>query len=228
MAEVLPTRLTRPQRALLAVVPPLAATLLRLLDLTLRYEVQCEPGAHAATPEEPGIWCFWHRCLLGSACYFHHRPRTTLLISRSFDGELIARTIERMGFVTVRGSSTRGGASGLRALAQAIGQGASAVFPADGPRGPLYQLKPGAIKLAQLAGLGVGSFYIHTERAWQLRSWDGFLIPKPFSRVVIVWGRVVPVDRELDGPVFEATRCEVQAALERVRAQAEQHFTSRH
>ena len=114
-----------------------------------------------------------------------------LLISASFDGELIARTIERLGYETVRGSSSRAGSSGLRALARAVGEGATAVIPGDGPRGPRYLLKPGVTKLAQLTGLPVHSFYLLPQRAWVLRSWDALLVPKPFSRVVMVWGRPV-------------------------------------
>ncbi len=209
------------QRVLLSVIPLLAAALLRVLHATLRYETVCAPGGHVYGWEERGIGCFWHRCLLSAACYFHGRPRTTLLISRSFDGALIAQTIERLGFFTVRGSSSRGGVSGLLALAQAVNNGASAVFPADGPRGPRYQLKPGAIKLGQLTGLPVGCFYFAPARAWQLRSWDGFLIPKPFSRVVVAWGRAVEIPRELDEAALEAKRVEVEQAMEELRHYAE-------
>ncbi len=211
---------------LLAVVPLVAAALLRLLHATLRYEVLCAPGGYQYGWNERGIGCFWHRCLLSAACYFHGRPRTTLLISQSFDGELIARTIERLGFFTVRGSSSRGGASGLRALAQAVNDGASAVFPADGPRGPRYQLKPGAIKLGQLTDLPVGCFYFLPARAWQLRSWDGFLIPKPFSRVIVAWGRSVVIPLELDEASFESKRVELERAMEDLRHFAEDHLAS--
>ena len=116
-----------------------------------------------------------------------------MLISRSFDGELIARTIERLGFLTARGSSTRSGGSGLLALAKAGERGHPAVFTADGPSGPLYKVKPGAVKLAQLTGYPIGIFYAHAERAWLLRSWDRFIIPKPFSRCVVTYAAPVPV-----------------------------------
>ena len=150
-----------------------------------------------------------------------------MLISRSFDGELIARTIERLGFLTARGSSTRSGGSGLLALAKAVERGHPAVFTADGPRGPVYKVKPGAVKLAQLTGYAIGIFYAHPESAWVLRSWDRFLIPKPFSRVAISWGRQVEVPQTDDPLVIEAKRLEVEAALERARLNAEQHFVKR-
>jgi lysophospholipid acyltransferase (LPLAT)-like uncharacterized protein len=121
------------QRITLAIVPRLVALLLRALHRTLRYEVVVEPGAVPATPPALQVWCFWHRCLIPCACYFHVRFKPAVLISRSFDGELIARTIERLGFLTARGSSTRSGGSGLLALAKAVERGHPAVFTADGP-----------------------------------------------------------------------------------------------
>jgi hypothetical protein len=215
------------QRIMIAIVPRLAALLLRALNRTLRYEVVVEPGADPATPPALQVWCFWHRCLIPCACYFHGRFKMAVLISGSFDGELIARTIQRLGFLTARGSSTRSGGSGLWALAKAVGRGHGAVFTADGPRGPVYKVKPGAVKLAQLTGYSIGIFYAHPEKAWSLRSWDRFLIPKPFSRVAISWGRQVEVPQGEDPVVMEAKRLEVEAALERARLNAEQHFLKR-
>ncbi len=210
------------RRLMRRVVPPLVAVLLRLLGATLRYEEICEDGGEPDRRDGASVWCFWHRCLLPAACFFHGRPRTVLLISVSFDGELIARTIERLGYETVRGSSSRAGSSGLRALARAVDEGATAVIPGDGPRGPRYLLKPGVTKLAQLTGLPVHSFYLLPERAWVLRSWDALLVPKPFSRAVMVWGRpVAPPESDDSG---EEARLAVEATLERLRALAEGHF----
>lgn len=203
-------------------VPPLVAALLRLLHATLRYETIYEDGGHADSTGEAGVWCFWHRCLLPAACRFHGRPRTVLLISPSFDGELIARTIERLGYETVRGSSSRAGASGLRALARAVQNGAAAVIPGDGPRGPRYMLKPGITKLALLTARPVYCFYLFPQSAWVMRSWDALLVPKPFSRVVLMWGRPVPAPQSSDAE--EPARLAVEATLERLRARAEAYF----
>ena len=214
------------QRIMIEIVPRVVAFLLRLLHRTLRYEVVVEPGAQPASPPALQVWCFWHRCLIPCACYFHAEFPVTILISRSFDGELIAQTTERLGFRTVRGSSSRSGGSGLLALARALQRGHPAAFTADGPRGPVYEAKPGAVKLAQLTGYPLGIFYAHPEKAWVLRSWDRFLIPKPFSRVAISWGRNVEVPKTGDALVMEAKRLEVEAALERARLNAEQHFAT--
>jgi lysophospholipid acyltransferase (LPLAT)-like uncharacterized protein len=219
------------QRLTIAVVPRLVALLLQLLHRTLRYEVVLEPGAQPPTAPARQVWCFWHRCLISCACYFYGEIQPAgvhpaVLISRSFDGELIARTVERLGFLAPRGSSTRFGGSGLFALAKALEGGHPAVFTADGPTGPVYKVKPGAVKLAQFTGCAIGILYAHPEKAWILRSWDRFMIPKPFSRVAISCGRHVEAPQTEDPLLFEAARLEVEAALERARLHAEQHFLS--
>ena len=210
-------RLRLGQRMALAVVPPIAAVAIRLLGWTLRYEDRVEEGVTPGySSPGPTVFAFWHRSLLACA----HRFRgldIAILISSSFDGELIARTVELLGFKAVRGSSSRGGAAGLRNMQLAYAAGHRCAFTADGPRGPVFVAKAGAAQLAnsvgastgegKTAGCWVGCFYALPERAWELRSWDRFLIPKPFSRVVLTWPRHVPA-----GEVTPAT---VQAALDR-------------
>jgi lysophospholipid acyltransferase (LPLAT)-like uncharacterized protein len=189
-----PSIYTPKQRILLALVPRLTALLVRLVGLTLRYRDIAEPGVTPgyAIPG-PTVFAFWHRSLLVCA----HRFRDldiAILISSSFDGELIARTVERLGFIAVRGSSSRDAMSGLRNLHRAHLAGHYCAITADGPRGPAMVAKPGVTQLAQLAGATVSAFYVHPERAWQLRSWDRFLIPKPFSRVTVAWTVQVPAE----------------------------------
>jgi lysophospholipid acyltransferase (LPLAT)-like uncharacterized protein len=201
---------TLKQRLALAIVPSLASVAIRCLGVTLRYRDVCDPGA---TPgydiPPPAVYAFWHRCLLAGAWRFR-RHGLTILISRSFDGELIARTVERLGFVVVRGSSSRDGTVGLRSLHRAYLSGHYCAITADGPRGPAMIAKPGVVHLAHLLNTTVSTCYIHPHSAWQLRSWDRFLIPKPFSRVTIAW--TVPVPAE---------QAAVQAALDRSVALAE-------
>ena len=204
------------QRIALALVPPLAALLIRLLGMTLRYEDRAEPGV---TPgyqiPGPTVFAFWHRSLL--ACSYRFRNLDiAILISGSFDGQLIARTVELMGFKAIEGSSTRGGAAGLRNMRLAYAAGHRCAFTADGPRGPVFQAKPGAAQLANSVGgaagelqpgTWVGCFYALPDRAWELKSWDRFLIPKPFSRVVLTWPEHIPAG--------EVTTETVQAGLDR-------------
>ena len=142
---------------MLAVVPPVAALLIRLLGLTLRYEDRCEPGVVPGYRiPGPTVYAFWHRSLLACAYRFRNL-NIAILISPSFDGELIARTVEWLGFRAVRGSSSRGGAAGLRAMQAAYAGGHRCAFTADGPRGPMLVAKPGAallrISIGSLRGL---------------------------------------------------------------------------
>jgi lysophospholipid acyltransferase (LPLAT)-like uncharacterized protein len=201
---------TLKQRITLAIVPLLASVAIRCLGVTLRYRDVCDVGTPLGydTPP-PAVYAFWHRCLLASAWRFRNHG-INILISRSFDGELIARTVERLGFIAIRGSSSRDSVPGLRNLQRAYLDGHYCAITADGPRGPAMVAKPGAAQLAQLVDTTVRTCYVYPHRAWQLRSWDRFLIPKPFSRVTVAWTRPAPADQ-----------ASVQAALDRSVALAE-------
>ena len=186
---------TRSQRLLLALIPPLAGALIRTLGATLRYRDVNAP----ATPigiEVPGptLFAFWHCCLLVCAHRFRNK-QIAILISASFDGELIARTVARLGFFPVRGSSSRRTTGALRGMAQAYADGHRCAVTADGPRGPARIAKPGLIQLAELTGATwLGAFHAHPAHAWRLRSWDRFMIPWPFTTVTFTWPAYTPPD----------------------------------
>jgi hypothetical protein len=206
----------------LAVVPRVVWALLWVLGRTWRFEVIAEEGVVPVlfgqkSPAE--IFCFWHQCTLPAAIYFR-RSRAVILISQSFDGELIKRFLRIFGYDAVRGSSTRGGREGLLGLAHRIESGMTAIFVADGPRGPIYQTKMGPIKLAQMTTAPIGAFHLEPERAWTLRSWDRFLIPKPFTRICVSWAQGMRVPADLAAEEFEPRREELNAALERARLRA--------
>ena len=214
-------RFTSWQRVALWVVPRLTAVVLAAIGVTLRFRVIAEEGAVPETPPAHGIFCFWHRCTLAAGWYF--RPfRCSILISQSFDGELTARTLGLLGYGSVRGSSSRGGAAGLMALREVLTRNEPVVFTADGPRGPIYQTKTGPVKLAAMTGERMGSFYLLPEHAWVMGSWDRFMIPMPFSRVVVSWARAVDAPSlDADAETLEKKRLELNDALERARVAAE-------
>jgi hypothetical protein len=215
------------QRVTLGVVPKLTALLLAMVGATLRFEVIAEQGAIPARPPARGIFCFWHRCTLPAGWYFR-KFRCSILISQSFDGELIARTLDLLDYGTVRGSSSRGGAAGLMAMRDVVKRGDPVVFTADGPRGPIYQTKIGPVKLAAMTGEEIGCFYLLPTRAWAMKSWDRFLVPLPFSRVVVSWARAVSAPAaDADAATLEAKRVELNEALERARMRAEEHTARR-
>ncbi len=208
-------------RFFLAVVPRLVALWIAAIGCTLRFEVIAEEGATPAPLPAQGIYCFWHGCTFSAGWYFR-RYNACILISRSFDGELIARTLGLLGFRSVRGSSSRGAVAGLLALRQEIDRGGLGIFTADGPRGPRHVAKLGPVKLAQRTSGAIGCFHLHPQRAWVLPSWDRLAIPKPFSKVVVSWARSVPAPaRDASDGELEATRAALDAALERARHLAE-------
>jgi lysophospholipid acyltransferase (LPLAT)-like uncharacterized protein len=220
------SRFTLAQRLALAVVPRVVWALLWVVGLTWRFEAIAEEGV---TPLLHGrgagaeIFCFWHQCVLPCAFYYR-RTGATILISRSFDGELITRILNLFGFRAARGSSSRGAREGLLGLARVIESGAPAIFTADGPRGPIYQTKMGPIKLAQMAGARIGAFHLQPERAWTIRSWDRFLIPKPFTRICVSWAQWTRVPADLPAEQLEPKREELNAAIERARLRSLEYF----
>ena len=186
---------SRRQRLLLTVVPPVTAGMIRLLGAT--WHVQDERAPDVVSGHllpGPTVFAFWHEGLLSCAWRFRDLG-IAILISRSFDGELIARTVERLGFRAVRGSSSRGGAAGLRAMAQAYAAGRICAFTSAGPKGPRRVAKGGPVQLALLTGATwVGCFHAEADRAWRLGSWDRFAIPAPFTTVRFGWAAHVPPD----------------------------------
>lgn len=219
-------RFTLGQRLALAVIPRVVWAIVWVIGFTWRFEAIAEEGV---TPLLYGrgagaqIFCFWHQCVLPCAIYYRS-THATILISRSFDGELVTRVLALFGFRAVRGSSSRGAREGLLGLADVIARGEPAIFTADGPRGPIYQTKMGPIKLAQMTGAPIGAFHLEPERAWRMKSWDRFLVPKPFTRIVVSWGPWTHVPADLPAEHFETKRAELNAAIETARLRALRHL----
>jgi hypothetical protein len=219
-------RFTLAQRLVLAVVPRLVWMLLQVVGRTWRFEVIAEEGVIPVlfgqkSPDR--IFCFWHQCVLPCTVYFRCSG-AVILISRSFDGELIARILRLFGYDAIRGSSSRGGREGLLGLKRELESGRTAIFTADGPRGPIYQTKMGPIKLAQITGSPIGVFHLEPEHAWTLGSWDRFLIPRPFTRICVSWAAWTEVPADLPAEEFEPRRQQLNAALERARLRSYAHF----
>lgn len=219
-------RFTLGQRIVLAVAPRLVWALFTVVGWTWRFEVIGEEGAEpieGGVGGDTNIFCFWHQCVLPCTVYFR-RSHATILISQSFDGELITQTLRLFGFNAVRGSSSRGGREGLMGLKRAMEQRSKAIFTADGPRGPIYRTKMGPVKLAQMTGRRIGAFHLEPEHAWMMRSWDRFMVPRPFTRIAVSWARWTDVPADLPETKFESKREELNAAIERARLRALQHL----
>lgn len=216
------------ERILLSVISWAAALLIRIIGVTLRYSIVAEEGVladgHRYAPA--GIYCFWHRSVIPAAWRFRNM-QIAIMISRSFDGELIARTVERLGFRPVRGSSSRGGAGALLAMREELELGHPAVFTADGPRGPIYVAKPGPIALAKKTGHKITAFYVAVERAWILNSWDKMIIPKPFSRALVYASSPFEVPADATDEQIEELRQRLDRTLEHCRREAEKRVKAR-
>ncbi len=158
--------------------------LIRVIGSTIKFEVV---GWEHHTEDEPLVYCFWHNRIPAATYFWRHRG-IVVMSSRSFDSEYIARFIQRFGYGAARGSSTRGARVALIQMIRAVKSGKSAAFTVDGPNGPIYEAKPGALLLAAKSGAAILPFSISLERCWRLRSWDRIEIPKPFTKAVVVIG----------------------------------------
>ena len=196
---------------------------IRIIGPTLRISLSYGEGAKDEPKTHPAIYCFWHRCVFPAAYLFRKRG-IRVLTSRSYDGEYIARIIERLGFRAVRGSSSRGALQSLRELQRELVRGEFVAFTIDGPRGPRYVAKPGPVHLAQTTGAPIFPFYVAVERAWVLKTWDAFLVPVPFSRIHCHIHSPIRVFPDSD---FTQSLAKMQAELEKAQERAEAAFPAR-
>jgi len=213
-------RFSLKQRLALWLISWIGYLSIRLIGSTLRVSFTYEPGSENEPRTRPAIYCFWHRCVF-SASYLFRNHAIRVLTSRSYDGEYIARIIERLGFRAVRGSSSRGAIQSLRKLQRELEVGEYVAFTIDGPRGPRYVAKPGPIHLARASGAPIFCFYVVPERAWVLNSWDAFMIPKPFSRVHVYVRSPMRVSAGAD---HDRALTRMQSELEEARHRAEAVF----
>lgn len=219
--------LSRGERLQIAVVSWLVSATLMVIGATLRVSFSFEEGAIQSIGDSelhPGIFPFWHSCVLPSVWIFRRR-NLAVLTSRSRDGEYIARVINRFGFVPVRGSSSRGGQRGLFQLRSLVSHAQGVAFTIDGPRGPRRVAKRGPVLLARMTGVPITAFHVAVERAWVLSSWDRMVIPRPFSRVLIRVAAKIFVPPDSDDAGIELHHAAMQAALDRVTAFAEAYFS---
>src|SRR6266852_1802746 len=220
-------KLTFLQRALIPIIGWVVWAVIRLLGPTIRFEVLGgEKAGRDYRPDLPPlIYAFWHRCIISAAWYFRNR-NGVLMNTTNFDGQWTRRVIERLGYGTAQGSSTRGGLRGLAVMAQRLEEGLDAAFTIDGPRGPRYVAKPGPVMLARRTGKPIYVFHIGLESAYTLQeAWDLMQIPHFFSRAVIVSAPVIHVRPGASAKELDRKHAEMQAALEHVRDVAESWFT---
>ena len=189
---------------------------MQLWALTLRYKIEDRAGVVGKVTAQNYIASLWHNRLLIFPFVlrrFFPDRHGAALISASRDGELLADAIKRFDYDVVRGSSSRLGASAILQLSQTLASGRDVVITPDGPRGPVYELGPGIVFLAQKSGAAVVPVNIEYSSCWRLKSWDRFILPRPFAKVHVIIGSPHHVELSDTPAQFEAERQRLQQAM---------------
>lgn len=223
-AEVapVPRRFTLLQRIALPIIIATGYSFIRLIGPTLRVSVSYEEGAQPTIGQRPLILSFWHACII-PATYLFRKVGIRVMSSNSYDGEYMGRIIHKFGFVAVKGSSSRNAVRALLGLRRALQEGWAVAFSIDGPRGPRHKVKPGPVALARSSGVALSTFHIAVESAWVLNTWDRLIIPKPFSRVLMRFGKLIPIPPDATDEDIERYQQELQASLDRICEFAEEN-----
>jgi lysophospholipid acyltransferase (LPLAT)-like uncharacterized protein len=204
------SRLKRAQAAFIAWV---VTQCLRLLGRTFRWRVTgLEHQSAVDSSGRPPIMAFWHGRILPATYYFRDRG-IVVITSQNFDGEWIARVIERFGYGTARGSTSRGSLRALLQMKRHMAAGRSTAFTVDGPRGPARHVQSGVVWLAGATGCPILPFHIEAAKCWTLGSWDRTQIPRPFSVVTLAFGSPIDVPPDPDEETIEAYRAKLEGGL---------------
>jgi hypothetical protein len=196
----------------------LAAWAMKLWSLTLRYNINGNAGI--VQPEinpKPVIFALWHNRIFTMPPIWKltggKNRSTVVLTSASKDGSTLATAMEFFGIGSIRGSSSRRAVSALIGMKKALQEGKDVCVTPDGPKGPRYRVQPGLLKIAQATGVDIVPIHIRYTSAWRLSSWDRFVIPKPFSKVTIVFDKPIQVQKDLTEEDFEAARAGLETSL---------------
>ena len=190
--------------------------LLQLLGRTLRYEIDDRAGIVGRPVTQNYIGALWHNRLLVFPLVlrrFFPQRHGAALISASRDGDLLTDAVQRFGYDVVRGSSSRLGASAILQLGEVLASGGDVVITPDGPRGPVYELGPGIIFLAQKTSASVVPVNMEYSSCWRIKSWDRFIVPRPFAKVRVIIGAPHRVRSTSTQEEFEAERLRLQNAM---------------
>jgi len=219
-------RASRSKRLQAALIPRAAYPIIATLGTTWRWRVEgADVYERVVAGGRQPIMAFWHGRILPATIFFKRRG-IVVITSANFDGEWIAGIIERFGYGTARGSSSRGGARALVELRKTMASGKPTAFTMDGPRGPAKVAQPGAVFLAKITGNPIIPFHIESARHWTARSWDRTQVPKPFSDVAIAIGEPFEVAADVDDAGLEARRVALEAALAALEERAKALLTA--
>ena len=194
---------------------------IKLIGRTVKFEIEGWENWEAASRDgKIPIYTFWHNRVFLST-YFWQKRRIVVMTSRSFDGEYIARFIQRFGYGAARGSSTRGATGAIVEMIRLMRNGSPAAFTIDGPKGPRYVAKMGAVLLAKKTGNPILPFTISANRFWEAKkSWDRSQVPKPFARARVLIAPPIYVPADADDALLEAKRDELQTSLDEINRES--------
>jgi len=196
----------------------LAAAAMKLWSLTLRYRVNGEPGLRApSVNSHPVIFALWHNRIFTMPPVWRRTGgkmrSTVVLTSASKDGTTLATAMKVFGLGAIRGSSSRRAVSALIGMKKALREGHDVCITPDGPKGPRYTVQPGLIKIAQTSETEIVPIHITYSSAWRLKSWDRFVIPKPFSLVSVTFDEPRKIRKGISEEDFEAERLALEKCL---------------
>jgi lysophospholipid acyltransferase (LPLAT)-like uncharacterized protein len=211
------------QRFLICAADLAFFVLIKLVGRTIKYEIEgWENWEEATRDSRVPIYTCWHNRLFLSTHFWQNR-RIVVMSSKSFDGEYTGRVIKRFGYGTARGSSTRGGTGAFVEMVRLMRAGCPTGFTIDGPRGPRYVAKKGAVLLAKKTGQPALPFTITSQSYWTLsKTWDQFQVPLPFTRALVNIAPPIYVPSNADDAMLEAKRDELQASLDRLNQRGDE------
>ena len=211
------------------VIPPIGMLIIYLLGISYRKEVVGEESEQSLISKEINpIYALWHGRLLYLPFLYRWQERLYSLVSPSTDGEIIARTLRMFGVRGIRGSSYKSGSKAFRNLIRVVRDEGRVFITVDGSRGPVFKVQKGAIHLAKISGMPVLPVTYGAKNALVLKSWDRFIIPHPFTRVVVIYGEPVYVDRDSSEEKIEEKRAELEKRLVEMTEKADQYYKKAH
>jgi len=207
------------------IIPPAGMILIYLLGMTYRKVFVGRESEQSLIDKGVNpIYALWHGRMLFFPFLYRWQWRLYVLVSPSIDGEIISRILKLYGVFSIRGSSYEGGTKALRELIKIVKDKKSVFITVDGSRGPVFKVQSGVLHLARLGGVPILPVTYGTEKAYVFKSWDRFIIPKPFSRVVIIYGEPVYIPRDLSERELEARRAELEKRLNEMTEKSDHYF----
>lgn len=206
----------------LQIIPYIGLFIVKILSSTYRIriinpEVERDILKRGHIP----IYASWHQRFFPGIIFFATRKPISIMISQSRDGELISKIVNILGWYPVRGSSSKGGRQALRKIKKLVYEGYRVAHIVDGPRGPLGVVKPGLLLIAQASGMPIVPVITSAEKKWVFNSWDRFMVPKPFSRVIIRFSDEICIPSNLQRSDFEAKRSSIENIFKKLYSETD-------